>query len=112
MTAKNNLTTESTNKALLVKRVLIGTSIGLALILTFVLRVDNPKAEWGQFWIIRPLIITPLAGAAAGLCNHLLDILRKEGEGKKLLANVLAVIIYVVGLWLGVVLGLAGTLWN
>ncbi|MBA4849588.1 potassium transporter KefB [Emticicia sp. BO119] len=112
MTAKNNLTSQSFITALLIKRVLIGAAIGLAVILFFVLRVSPNHPDWGQYWLVQPLVVTPLAGAAAGLCNHFLDFLRKEGGTQKIVANILAVLIYMVGLWMGIVLGLHGTMWN
>jgi peptidoglycan biosynthesis protein MviN/MurJ (putative lipid II flippase) len=112
MTAKNNLTTDAFNSALLFRRALIGLAIGLAVILFFVLRVDPKHPDWGQYWLIQPLVVTPLAGAAAGVCNHLLDFLRNQGSTKKIIANILAVLIYIVGLWMGIVLGLHGTMWN
>ncbi|GAB3503157.1 potassium transporter KefB [Emticicia fontis] len=112
MTANNNLSSNSFNTSLLIKRVLIGTAIGLVTILFFVLRVNPNHPDWGQYWLAQPLIITPLAGAAAGVCNHFLDFLRNEGGNKKILANILAVLIYIVGLWMGIVLGLSGTMWN
>jgi hypothetical protein len=112
MTAKNNLTTQGFNTSLLIKRVLIGTAIGLAVILFFVLRVSPNHPDWGQYWLIQPLLVTPLAGAAAGVCNHFLDFLRIQGSTQKIIANILAVLIYIVGLWMGIVLGLHGTMWN
>lgn len=111
MTAKTNLS-QSSVSALLIKRVLIGAAIGLVIILFFVLGVKNPLPEWGQYWMVRPLIITPLAGAAAGVCNHLLDYLRNQGGSKKIIANILMVLIYLIGLWMGTILGLDGTLWD
>ncbi|RYU97104.1 potassium transporter KefB [Emticicia agri] len=112
MTAKNNLTAQPSNSALLIKRVLTGAAIGLALIALFILPIKTPHPEWGPYWMVRPFIVTPLAGALAGLCNHLLDFLRNQGGSKKILANVLMVIIYLIGLWMGMVAGLDGTLWD
>ncbi|RYU97102.1 potassium transporter KefB [Emticicia agri] len=112
MTAKNNLSAQNFNTPLLIRRVLIGTAIGLAVILFFVLRVNPNHPDWGQYWLVQPLIVTPLAGAAAGVCNHFLDFLRVQGSTQKIIANILAVLIYLVGLWMGIVLGLHGTMWN
>jgi hypothetical protein len=111
MTAKNNLTTPL-NTAVLVRRMLIGAAIGLVIILFFVLGTKNPQPEWGKYWMVRPLIITPLAGAMAGLCNYFLDSLRNQGGSKKIIANILMVLIYAIGLWMGTILGLDGTLWD
>jgi hypothetical protein len=108
MTAKNNLTTQP----LLVKRALIGTGIGLAIILFFVLGVKNPKPEWGQYWMVRPIIVTPIVVALAGACTSFLDSLRHEGGIKQVIAYVLTTGIYLFGLWIGIIAGLAGTLWD
>ena len=108
MTAKDNLT-----KPLLRRRILIGAAIGLVVILVFVIpSLKNAPAEWGQYWMIRPLIVTPLFGALAGFINHVLDFLRKDGGSKKIVANVLAVLAYVVLLWMGTVAGLGDTMWD
>lgn len=112
MTANNNLTSSQFNAPLLIKRALIGLAIGLAVILFFVLRVNPNHPDWGQYWLVQPLVVTPLAGATAGVCNHLLDFLRKKGSSQKIIANILAVLIYIIGLWMGIVLGLHGTMWN
>ncbi len=112
MTSQNTFKSVFSFTPQLVKRVFTGLAVGLAVILFFVLRVNPNHPDWGPYWMIQPLLITPLAGAAAGFCNHILDILRTQGGAKKVLANVLAVLIYAVALWLGIVLGLNGTMWN
>ena len=91
---------------------LLGAGFALLAISFFVFGVDNVPAEWGKFWMIRPLIITPLAGATGGAVYHLLDRLRAKGNINGSVALILSLIIYVVGLWMGIVLGLAGTMWN
>lgn len=112
MTVKNNLS-ESYNRSLLSRRLFIGAAIGLAIILVFVIPgLKSAPAEWGQYWMIRPLIVTPLFGVLAGYSNHLLDFLRKEGGSKKILANILAILIYAVVIWFGIIAGLGGTMWD
>lgn len=91
---------------------LLGAGFALLAISFFVFGVDNPPAEWGEFWMIRPLIITPLAGATGGAVYHILDRLRAKGNISGNFAVILSLIIYVVGLWMGIVLGLAGTMWD
>jgi hypothetical protein len=112
MTAKNNLTTQSSSSALLIKRMLISAAIGLVLVLSFVLAVKNPNPEWGQYWMIRPLIVTPLFSSLAGLGNHFLDSLRNQGGSKKIFATILTVILYLFVLWFATIAGLGGTLWD
>lgn len=93
------------------KHILIGAGIALAVISFFVFGVDEPHPEWGAFWRVRPLIITPLAGAIGGACYSYLQYQSSQGLNKAL-AVVLGVVIYVIGVWLGVVLGLDGTMWD
>jgi peptidoglycan biosynthesis protein MviN/MurJ (putative lipid II flippase) len=112
MTAKNNLTTHPIQPALLAKRMVLGAGIALLLITIFLLGVDDPKPEWGKLWMIKPLIIVPLAGAMGGVVYHVMDYLRQQGKLPKAVAYLLSLIGYVIGLWLGTVLGLNGTLWD
>ncbi len=112
MTQKSNLTDSSGNRISAGKPMLIGAAIGLILISLFVFGVDNPNPEWGKLWRIRPLIITSLAGAMGGLFFYFMNYLSLRGSLNKILAIVLGVIVFIIGLWLGVVLGLDGTMWN
>lgn len=85
--------------------------MALLVISFFVFGVDNPNPEWGKFWRVRPLIITPLAGAMGGAFYAFMDYQSSRGFNR-ILAILLSIVVYVVGLWLGIVLGLAGTMWN
>jgi hypothetical protein len=91
---------------------LIGAAIGLVLISFFVFGVDHPGPEWGEYWRIRPLIVTPLAGAAGGLFYWFMDYQSSKRGMNRTIAVVLSLIVFVVGLWMGIVLGLAGTMWH
>ncbi|MCW3103268.1 MAG: potassium transporter KefB [Bacteroidetes bacterium] len=108
-----NLTTQPAHKGSLAKPMAIGAGIAFILITLFLFPVFGlPHPEWSKLWMIRPLIVVPLAGATGGLFYHLLENLRYRGGSKRVLANVLSLVIYVFGLWIGTVLGLAGTLWH
>jgi hypothetical protein len=91
---------------------LVGAGIGLLLISFFLLSAGAPNPEWGKLWMIRPLIIVPLAGAMGGLCNYFIVNYRNQVGVNKVIAVLLSVIVFMVGLWMGVVLGLDGTLWD
>lgn len=91
---------------------LVGAGIGLALIAIFLLIAGKPDPAWPKLWMLRPLIIVPLAGAMGGVFYYFMDELRFQGGWKKPLANVLSLIVFVIGLWLGTVLGLDGTWWD
>ena len=90
---------------------LIGAGIALTVILFFIVGAET-QPQWGEYWRIRPLIITPLAGATGGAIFYLLNYLSARNGFSKALAITLGVIIYIIGLWMGIVLGLDGTLWN
>ncbi len=112
MTHENNAPFQQVQAGSLAKLMLLGATIGLGLISFFVLGVDQPRPEWGKFWMIRPLLVTPTAGAMGGIVFYLLDYFRVQGSLQKILANVVGVFIWIVGLWMGIILGLAGTMWH
>ncbi|UYQ95690.1 hypothetical protein MKQ68_11315 [Chitinophaga horti] len=112
MANNQNATTPNIHSAPLAKRMLQGGAIALVLIALFLSRAGEPKPEWPTFWMVRPLLVVPFAGAMGGLCFYLLDSLRYQGGWRKILANVLSLLIYIFGLWIGTVLGLDGTHWN
>jgi hypothetical protein len=94
------------------KRMLAGAIIGLIVISFFVFGVNGAPAEWGVLWRVKPLIITPLAGAMGGLVYSIIYRVRQQFGWNKLLVNIFSALIFLVILWLGVVLGLNGTMWN
>jgi len=47
-----------------------------------------------------------------GACNYLVSVLAPKHGWKYVGALVISVIGYVIALWLGIVLGLVGTLWH
>jgi hypothetical protein len=96
----------------IIKRMLIGFGIGLIVISFLVFSVDTPKPEWGTWWQVRPLIITPLAAAFGILAFYLKDIVRPQGNVMNVLVFLVSVLGFIIALWLGIVLGLDGTLWN
>lgn len=95
----------------LAKRMLVGWGIGLLVISLFVVPTE-PDPAWGKFWMIRPLIITPMAGAMGGLCNYYIMNFRERVGVNKIVAIILSVFVFIVGMWMGIIVGLDGTLWN
>ena len=111
MTQRNNLTTQHNQPVSITKPVLIGAAIGLFLISFFVFGVDEPNPEWGRLWRIKPLIVTPLAGAMGGAFFYFMNFMGIRGVNKTF-AFIISVIGFIVALWMGTVLGLNGTMWN
>jgi hypothetical protein len=112
MTQENNSTAPSNHPAPYVKPMLLGGSIGLMLISLFVFGVDNANPEWGKFWMIKPFLLTPLAGAMGGLFYYLMNYASSNYGVNKALSIIIGLVGFLVALWLGVVLGLNGTMWD
>lgn len=111
MTQKNNFIIRPIHPGLLATSILVGAAIALLLITAFVLPVEGNPA-WGKLWKIRPMVIVPIAGAVGGGIFYLLRHLAYQGGWKKVLVTALGALVYIIGLWLGTVLGLDGTLWD
>ncbi|WP_229598990.1 hypothetical protein [Runella sp. CRIBMP] len=73
MTKRNHLTTPPIHPASLVKPTLIGAGIALTVITIFLVGVREPNPAWGKLWMLRPLIIVPLAGAMGGAFVFFMD---------------------------------------
>jgi hypothetical protein len=112
MTQGNTLTVQPINQSSLIKCMLVGAAITLTLIAIFLLGVKHPKPEWGSLWMVKPLIIVPLAGAAGGAFFYLVGTLRLQGNWGRILTFIIGIIGFIIAFWLGSVLGLNGTLWN
>ena len=108
---QNNLTSQAPHQVSFVKPMLVGAGIALLVILFFVLGADNPSPEWGKYWMIRPLIITPAAGAVGGAFYAFMKYQSSRGFNRPL-AILISIVVFLIGLWLGVVLGLDGTMWD
>src|SRR5687768_4460155 len=90
MTQKKDFTIQPIDLVSLGLRMFLGGVIALLVIATFLISVDEPNPEWGKFWMIRPLVITPLAGAMGGACNYVITQLFYLDGGKKVLAYLLS----------------------
>lgn len=111
MTQENNLITQTNHPVAFNKPTVLGAGFALLLISIFLFGVNDPNPEWEKTWVIRPLIIVPLAGAVGGAFYSFMDYQISRGV-KKAGAFLLRIVVYLIGLWLGFFLGLAGTLWH
>ena len=109
---KKKITTQQINPKSPIKKMLPGALIGLVIISLFLFSVEEPNPIWGKQWMIKPLIIVPLSGALGSLFFYSMKLLRSQNKWKNVLTILLSLIVFVIILWLGIVLGLDGTLWN
>jgi len=108
----NNLTAQKIDTGVLIKRMLICAGIGLTLIAIFLSGVNHPNPSWGSLWMLKPLIMVPIAGAAGGAWYYLLSYMFDQGAKSRIVVNIIGLISIIIALWLGTILGLNGTLWN
>jgi hypothetical protein len=90
----------------------LGAALGLIVILFFVYSVGDPNPSWGPAWRVRPLILTPLVAAFGMLSFFLRTILRPESPLQRILTFLLSLTCCIIALWMGIIIGLDGTLWN
>lgn len=112
MVQENALQKYKLNPRSVLTNVIMGATIGVTIISLLVFSVKNPPAEWGAYWRIRPLIITPLAAAFGGFAFYLIRFVFTQNRWSTILAVILGVLVFLFSLWMGTVLGLDGTLWN
>lgn len=112
MAHPNELQNQQAHRASAGKRMLAGACIGLVLILFFVVGAGEADPSWPTLWWIRPLLIVPAAGALGGLFYYNMDPLRSKGGWRTILAYGLSLLVFMFLLWLGIVLGLDGTMWD
>lgn len=102
----------SVNRNTLFIFMLAGAVIGLGIITLFIFTVDDPDPAWPAYWRVRPLIITPLATAAGAAAVYLFNLVMPKTGWLKIVTIILSVIGFLISLWLGIIVGLDGTLWN
>ncbi len=94
------------------KAMLIGAAIGLLAISIFVFGVDSPNPAWPNNWQVKPLLLTPFVAAMGGAFFAFLAPMRRQSGWVMALGYVMSIFGFVVALWMGIILGLNGTMWN
>lgn len=95
-----------------IKFAIAGAVLALVLISILVFTVPNPNPAWGNFWFIRPLVITPFITSIGGVCFYFINTKKTKSKFLNLLLFLTSALILLFFLWIGTVLGLDGTLWN
>jgi len=112
MTHTQNSTTPASEQGSLALPIMIGAAIALGIISLFLFGANNANPAWGKFWMIRPLIVSSLAGATGGAFYYFMTSLSANGQINRTVAVIVSLIVYIICLWLGIVLGLDGTMWD
>lgn len=112
MTSRDEFQGQPVHAASVGKRMLQGAGIGLTLIVIFLVGAGEPDPDWPRFWMIKPLLVVPLAGALGGLFYYNMDHLRNQGGWRTVMAHALSLLVFLLVLWIGTVLGLNGTMWD
>jgi hypothetical protein len=94
------------------KHLLIGAGTALLIVGFFVIAAGRGNPAWGDYWRIKPLLLSPFLGAITGVCYDVTAPLRRLDGWLGKLFLVLSLLGFFIGQWLGLVLGLAGTMWN
>jgi len=92
--------------------VLLGALTGLAIISFFVFGTGQQNPAWPDNWRIRPLLVVPFAGAAAGLISYFSVTASTRLGMNKTIVWILAILFSLFVLWIGTILGLDGTMWD
>ena len=109
---KNQLSNVQISSASVLKAGAIGALIGLGFISLMVFPLDNPRPEWGEYWRVRPLLLTPFVAALGAICGYLVLKVGAHYGINRTVSFIIGLLGFIISLWLGIVLGLAGTLWN
>lgn len=112
MTNQLFLNIKQVRPATIAKTMALGLILGLVIISLFVFGVNNPKQEWGTNWRMQPLILTPIVVAFGSLAFFANRIFMPQTKTAKVLLSVASIIAFIISIWLGIIIGLNGTLWN
>jgi hypothetical protein len=112
MTLQHQSKTQAIRPVSLFKRMFQGAVIALVMISMFLAGAGEPNPEWPKLWMIKPLVIVPVAGAMGGVFYYFMDHLRHQGGWGKTLGIILSLVGYIIVVCLGVVLGLNGIMWD
>ena len=96
----------------LLRHLISGWAIGISITTLIILSADEHKPEWGNWWMLKPLLITPLAAAAGMLAFYLKRFFRRNSNITRIGVFLTSLLLFLLGLWMGIVLGFDGTLWN
>ncbi len=91
---------------------LLGAGINLIINVLFITDLDTTNSAWSPFWMVKPLTLGPLiTGLGAMLAFYVVKFLINQNISKYI-SYFSFVAIFIISIWLGIVLGFNGTLWD
>ncbi len=112
MTPISSFSSSSFFTASFVRHLVVGATLALLLISFFLAGVKHPNPSWPAYWMVRPLVLVPVAGALGGGFVYVVRQWGQQETWKKVVATLIGVFGYLVAVWIGTIVGLDGTLWN
>jgi hypothetical protein len=94
---------------MLIKRTLQGAGIAFLLMIIFLFVVSIVGDLDLEAWLLLPISSVTVAGAFGGAFYFFVDQLVSQSGWKKVLANVVSVLVYIVGLYISLILALSIT---
>ncbi len=110
MSVQINQESNSFQSVPLGKRMMEGAVVAATFLFCFLFASGEPNPLWGKFWVLKPLIIVSIAGAASAAYYCFMDVMRRRGGWRKRFANISSLLVFLILLWVGSVLGLYGTM--
>jgi len=96
----------------LFKRALQGAGIAFVLISIFILGTLAADAKSGS-WVLIPMSAVTVGGAFGGAFYFIMELFRHKGGWKKVVVNIISVLVYFLTLYFSLILALnAMGLWN
>ncbi len=95
-----------------VKILMLGFTLGLFIATLFIYSVPFPKFSWGPNWMVKPLILVSLISAIGSIPFYYANQYDAPHPKNKILTYILSAVVLIICIWIGVVLGFKGTLWD
>lgn len=109
MDQSNSLSSKQIHQPTLIRHLLVGAGTAFFLILLFLFGTGEPDPSWAKYWMLRPLVIVPIAGALGGMGYYFINY---HIFTNKALSVIIGILGFFIVLWMGFVLGLDGTMWD
>ncbi|MEN9977414.1 MAG: hypothetical protein RLZZ569_39 [Bacteroidota bacterium] len=90
----------------------VGALIGFIFIGLLLLSNKYSSPTWGKWWQLKPLLVVPLTCAIAGSLIYVIHPKKPFSKWRIFVFLTLALLGFLFSLWIGIIIGLDGTLWN